>query len=151
MSFGNVSNSDRQLSTLIRLREKQRDEITQSLIAVMQSAEHLDHSIAQLTEECRQSASHRESLSGGQVAVQQLVMSQRYEESLVAKIEQLRVQRAKIEEKKIELQQALLAAQQRLKPIETLRDNRAQDAIHQSNKLQQASLDQWSITKHNSD
>jgi flagellar export protein FliJ len=151
MSHRNDSNSDRQLSTLIRLRERQRDEVALTLAAVLQSAAHLDHSMAELTEECRQSARHREDISTGHVAVQQLVLSQRYEESLIAKIEQLREQRVKIEEKKIELQQALVEAQQRLKSIETLRNNRAQEAVHQSNKELQASLDDWSITKRNSD
>ena len=148
MTAPRSADSKRQLSTLIRLQEKERDQLAKNLQSARQNKHHLEQTKSQLTEQRLQSANDRARQSQGPIALQQLVLSQRYEESLEQGIKELEIKLDEAERTIAALQDQLTASQQRLKSFERLRDQREQAEMKSTLIDQQQNLDQWSIIRH---
>jgi flagellar FliJ protein len=114
------------LATLLKLREAARDERRAALADAYQADEVLQGYLAKTQEDLvAVQQTYRQAISPGQINVDPLIDSQRYEMVMRAQVQHLDQQRAQLAEEIERRRQALVYADRDVRILEKLRDNQA--------------------------
>jgi flagellar biosynthesis chaperone FliJ len=127
------------LATLLKLRMRDRDIAAKSVLEVRNAIDKLNERQNEINESNREMDSYRKNASHGAVNLRQILDAQRFQMVLAAQTEQIADHQGKF---------TLLKAQQAVKSLEKLRDQREDSAQKHALGKQQERLDEWASIRH---
>ncbi len=143
-----MANFHFRLQSVLKLRERQRDQAADSVQQAQMALNKLNEQIEQLTQESNTQNTVRHQASVGEVRVQQLIDVQRYQLYIVHKIAGIK-SNADLIEKELEVRrQKLIVCEQGVRALEKLRDKQLSQWNQIALARQQARLDEWAGYHH---
>ena len=136
------------LQSILRLRERDRDTAAQAFEQATRAKQILLDRIDEIETERQQLLQERGAASLGQVDIQHILSSQRYEASLVESVREIEGNISKIE---IAIQQRrakLVECEQGVKVLEKLRDQQQETWNQEQAARSQSRLDEWASYQH---
>lgn len=132
------------LATILRLRERERDEAAKQVEEVFRAIAILDRNHEELSSEYRSIDATRQSYLVGEVKLQKLLDVQRYQLILLGQIQHIDQQKSLILEELQRRQAHLLEKQQAVKAIEKLKEHHLLDDSKHQQRLLQSRIDEYS-------
>ncbi len=115
------------LTTLLKLREAERDRKRAELADAQRALEMIDDRLSELEQEMNAATeATRRAASVGEVAVDKLLDNQRYELMLLAEKKSVDIQRAQVAEETDRRRLAVVEADRQVKTLEKLREKQQQ-------------------------
>jgi flagellar protein FliJ len=135
------------LATLLKLRQRQRDQAGQALAEVRFAITTLETQLQELDARNRSMDGIRKSSSHGKVELSRILDAQRYQITLTAQAAQLTQNRSLLLQELERRQKHLLKCQQSLRSLEKLQEHHALRNEEELRKREQHQLDEWSQTR----
>lgn len=136
------------LSSVIKLRERERDEAAQQYRKSILAIEKLGEQIAELENEIAQQMQAQTKASTGQLSPDRILASQRYQHRLGQQIHSLQQTITQIEPERERRRQILVGKEQDLKAVEKVQEKRLAEFTAAELAREQSGLDQWASLKH---
>ena len=136
------------LQSILRLRERDRDQAAQALEQAVRAKQILLDRIDEIENERQQLLQERGAASVGQVDIQHILTSQRYEASLIETVRGIEVNIGKIETAIDERRAKLVTCEQGVKVLEKLRDSQQETWNQEQAARRQSRLDEWASFQH---
>ncbi|HUP78378.1 MAG TPA: hypothetical protein VM260_07405 [Pirellula sp.] len=136
------------LSTLLKIRERDRDIAAKAVQDVRLAIEKLDEAQRIIDEANQQMNEARKQSSFGAINLHQILDAQRYQMVLSAQAAQIADHKGKLNQELERRQFTLVQSQKAVKSLEKLRDQRVQAADDHALAQQQERLDEWSSIRH---
>ncbi len=136
------------LQSILRLRERDRDQAAQALEQAVRAKQILLERIDEIEKERLQLVEQRSAASVGQVDIQHILTSQRYEVSLVETVRGIELNIGKIETAIAERRAKLVLCEQGVKVLEKLRDSQREAWNQEQASRSQSRLDEWASFQH---
>lgn len=136
------------LQSILRLRERGRDQAAQALEQAVRAKQILLDRIAEIENERQKLLVERQAASVGQVDIQHILTSQRYEASLVETVRGIEENIRKIELAIAERRAKLVECEQGVKVLEKLRDGQLEAWNLEQAARNQSRLDEWASFRH---
>ena len=136
------------LATLLKLRMRDRDIAAKSVLEVRNAIDKLNERQNEINESNREMDNYRKNASHGAVNLRQILDAQRFQMVLAAQTEQIADHQGKLKQELERREFTLLKAQQAVKSLEKLRDQREDSAQKHALGKQQERLDEWASIRH---
>ncbi|MGN6545833.1 MAG: flagellar export protein FliJ [Aureliella sp.] len=136
------------LSSIMRLRIRERDKAAQALQQAQLAKQKLLDQIEALEQESREQASLRGEASLGQVDIQRLLDAQRYQMNLLENIRSIQSNVALIEQEIEKRRAKLVVCEQGVRALEKLEETKRAAWQAEQAERTQASLDEWASFQH---
>ena len=135
------------LASVLRLRERERDQAAHALDQVRQAISILDQRRDELKMEYDAGEEARHGLLHGAVAIHRLLDIQRYQMVLVGQLQHIANQRATLVQEEERRKHALMLRQQAVRALEKLKEHHDEESLRIAVTRQQSRIDEWSITR----
>lgn len=132
------------LATVLRLRERERDQAAGEVEQVHRAIAIVDGRIEELQSEYRQMDDFRQDASIGAISIHRLLDVQRYQLVLTGQIQHAKQQREQLLVELRKREAKLTAIQQKVKVLEKLKEKHLEDDRILQQARQQARIDEWS-------
>jgi flagellar export protein FliJ len=136
------------LATLLKLRIRDRDLAAKSVQEVRNAISKLNERENEINASNREMDEYRKQASHGAVNLHQILDAQRFQMVLAAQMEQIADHQSKLKQELERREFTLLKAQQAVKSLEKLRDQRDAAAEVHALAKQQERLDEWASVRH---
>lgn len=136
------------LQSILRLRERDRDQAAQAFEQALRAKQILLERIEEIETERRQLLEQRSAASVGNVDIQHILTSQRYEANLIESVRGIELNIGKIEIAIEERRAKLVLAEQGVKVLEKLRDGQREAWDQEQASRSQSRLDEWASFQH---
>lgn len=136
------------LQSILRLRERDRDQAAQAFEQAVRAKQILLDRIEAIEGERRELVEKRQAASCGQVDIQHILTSQRYEATLVETVRGIEENIRKIETAIAERRAKLVECEQGVKVLEKLRDGQLEAWNQEQAARSQSRLDEWASFQH---
>ena len=135
------------LATLLKIREQERDQAAQRVMDARNAIEKLQSSRKEVLEENDRMNTFRKESSQGAVNMQNILESQRFQMLLMAQVQQLDDHLGKLQQELERRESVLLQAQQSVKSLEKLRDQKIEKYQSAENHRMQERTDEWASVR----
>lgn len=136
------------LQSIVRLRERERDEAAESLRQALQAKQILEGQVDELRNERLQLNQARIAHANEPMDAQRILDAQRYQMYLDGQVAGLRQQIALIEQECQRRRAALVKCEQAVRSLEKLREHQQNEWNTQEASNDQNTLDQWSSFRY---
>lgn len=136
------------LQSILRLRERDRDQAAQALEQAVRAKQILLDRIDEIEKERRELLEQRGAASMGKVDIQHILTSQRYEAGLIEQVRGIELNIGKIEIAIQERRAKLVQCEQGVKVLEKLRDGQRETWDLEQAARSQSRLDEWASFQH---
>ncbi len=136
------------LATLLRLRERDRDHAAKAVQEVHMAIGKLNDAEAEIRQINADMDAVRKDASHGMIAIRQILDAQRYQLILEAQAAEIADHQGKLQQELERRQHQLVRAQQSVKSLEKLRDQRAKAEDTLALAKQQERLDEWASVRY---
>lgn len=136
------------LQSILRLRERDRDQAAQAFEQAVRAKQILLDRIDEIEKERQQLLEQRGQASVGNVDIQHILTSQRYEASLIESVRGIEVNIGKIETAIEQRRAKLVECEQGVKVLEKLRDAQREAWNFEQAARSQSRLDEWASFQH---
>lgn len=135
------------LATLLKIRERERDQAAKSVQDARMAIEKLSHQKQELLSENESMNAIRKSASMGAVNLQSILDTQRFQMVLGAQVQQIDNHLGTLNQELQRRESQLLKCQQAVKSLEKLRDQREEAAETLALQKQQERTDEWASVR----
>ena len=135
------------LATVLRLRERERDQAAQDLDQVHRAIAIIDERTQEIQREHRRMDDERQQASQGAIAVHRLLDAQRYQLILVGQLQHISQQRQQLLQEQERREKVLVTKQQAVKTLEKLKQKHQEEEMHIQQLRQQSRIDEWSVLR----
>lgn len=136
------------LATLLKLRQRDRDLAAKAVQEVHTAIDKLKEAQREIDQSNREMDDYRKQASHGAIDLHLILDAQRYQMVLAAQSAQIADHQGKLKQELERREFKLLQAQQAVKSLEKLKDQRDQAAETHAMAKQQERLDEWSSIRH---
>ncbi len=135
------------LATILKLRQKQRDQAALAVSDARNAIERLDEKLREIDQQNRIMDALRKQSSTGTIDLGQILEAQRYQLVLAAQASHIASDRSLLIQELERRQAALLQCQQSVRAIEKLQENQLRADEDAAQRRDQHNLDEWSQTR----
>jgi len=144
-----MANSFRfRLLSIVRLRERERDEAAESLRQALQAKQILEDQVGELRAERNSQNELRMVANQGAIDPQRMINAQRYQMYLDGQVAGLQQQISMVEQESQRRRAALVKCEQAVRSLEKLEEHQRAEWHDQQVTAEQNTLDQWSSFRY---
>jgi flagellar export protein FliJ len=136
------------LQSIVRLRERDRDEAADALRQALQAKQILENQVSEIQIERSQQDALRMVATNGAIDLQKLINAQRYQIYLDSQVAELQGQISLIEQECQRRRGKLVKCEQAVRSLEKLEEHQRTEWSLQHASTEQNTLDQWSSFRY---